>query len=156
LRWFLNSAQAAGDFSPLPGGEYPARIVTGLLDTARSGTLGFKLTFEVTDGEFAGRKFWHDIWLTAAAMPMSKRDLLKLGITDLAMLDRPLPSGIRVKAKLVVRKDDNGGEHNRVKSFEVTGIDGPDPFAPDGGPDAPAGDDSTADVPKGGDHVAPF
>ncbi|MGB1885124.1 MAG: hypothetical protein ACPHUF_14565, partial [Gammaproteobacteria bacterium] len=40
----------------------------------------FKLTFRVLEGEHEGRQFWHDVWLTAAALPMAKHDLAKLGI----------------------------------------------------------------------------
>jgi hypothetical protein len=50
----------------------------------------------------------------------------------LEQLELPLPPGIRCKAKLSLRKDDDGGEHNRVRSFDVLGIDKPedDDFAP--------------------------
>jgi hypothetical protein len=133
LKQAWDSAQAADDLRPLPPGEYVAHILSGELDTARTGTLGYKLTFTVVEGEHVGRRFWHDIWLTPAALPMAKRDLLKLGVNDLDQLERPLPQGIRVKAKLVLRRDDDGNEHNRVKTFDVVGIDKPEPdvFAPD-------------------------
>ena len=76
-----NSTEAADEFKPLPPGEYLARIVTGELFTAKTkGTPGYKLTFRVVDGEHAGRQFWHDVWLTPAALPMAKRDLAKLGV----------------------------------------------------------------------------
>ena len=63
---------------------------------------------------------------------MAKRDLGKLGVTSLDMLERPLPPGIRCTVKLALRRDDDGNEHNRVRSFEVVGIDEPerDAFAP--------------------------
>jgi hypothetical protein len=127
-----SETKAAQDLAPLPSGMYIARVIDGTATTAKTGTLGFKLTFRVLEGEFAGRLFWHDLWLTEAAMPMSKRDLLKLGVTSLDQLDNPLPQGIRCRVKLALRKDDNGNEHNRVRSFDVLGIDPPerDPFAP--------------------------
>ncbi|MGE5610358.1 MAG: DUF669 domain-containing protein [Bacillota bacterium] len=133
LRLAWEKTQAAGDPMPLPAGEYIVRIVRGELHTARTGTTGFKLTFEVLEGEFIGRRFWHDIWLTPAAIPMAKRDLGRLGITDLEQLDEPLPQGIRVKAKVVLRRDDDGTERNRVRTFEMLSIDPPekDAFAPD-------------------------
>ncbi len=124
--------QAATDFAPLPAGTYIARIVCGELSTAKSGTPGYKLAFRVLEGEYEGRQFWHDVWLTAAALPMAKRDLGKLGITSLEQLERPLPPGIRAKCKVALRKDDDGTEYNRVRSFEVLGIDpvDDDDFAP--------------------------
>src|SRR5262245_45142743 len=76
-----NTTQAAADFAPLPPGEYIARIVHGELSESRRGTPGYKLTFEVLEGEHLGRRFWHDLWLTAAALSMSKRDLAKIGVS---------------------------------------------------------------------------
>ncbi len=73
-------------------------------------------------------------------MAMTKRDLGKLGVTSIDQLEQPLPQGIRVKAKLALRRDDDGTEYNRVRSFEVLGIDEPekDPFAPKDEPMAEA------------------
>jgi hypothetical protein len=125
--------QAAEDFTPLPPGEYVARIVGGELFTAKTtGTAGYKLAFRVLEGDHQGRQFWHDVWLTPAALPMAKRDLAKLGVTALEQLERPLPPGIRCRVKVALRKDDDGTEYNRVKRLEVVGIDEPeqDAFAP--------------------------
>ncbi len=125
--------EAAEDFAPLPSGEYIARIIGGELFTSKTkGTAGYKLTFRVLEGDHQGRQFWHDTWLTPAALPMAKRDLGKLGLTSLGQLERPLPPGIRCAVKLVLRRDDDGTEYNRVRSFEVIGIDPPeiDAFAP--------------------------
>lgn len=133
LRRKWNDTEAAKDFTPLPGGEYLARIIGGELFTGRTnGTPGYKLAFKVLDGEHAGRQFWHDVWLTQAALPMTKRDLGKLGVADLEQLDRPLPPGIRCSVKLALRRDDDGSEYNRVRRFDVLGIDEPerDAFAP--------------------------
>lgn len=146
--------QAAEDFgSPLPAGEYFARVVGGELSTSRTkGTPAYKLAFRVLEGDHAGRQFWHDVWLTPAALPMAKRDLGKLGITALEQLERPLPSGIRCKVKLALRKDDDGAEFNRVRSFEVIGIDPPetDAFAPTDAP-GPEPTPQAADESAGGD-----
>ena len=76
--------EAAEDFAPLPSGEYVARIVGGELFTSKTkGTAGYKLAFRVLEGEHQGRRFWHDVCLTPAALPMAKRDLAKLGVTAL-------------------------------------------------------------------------
>jgi hypothetical protein len=74
---------AAAEFAPLPKGEYTFRILSGELFTAKRGTPGYKLTLEVTEGEFEGRRTWADYWLTPAALPMTKRDLAKIGVSDL-------------------------------------------------------------------------
>ena len=154
--------QAAEDFAPLPSGEYVARIVGGELFTSKTkGTAGYKLAFRVLEGDHQGRQFWHDVWLTPAALRMAKRDLAKLGVGALKQLERPLPPGIRARVKLALRRDDDGTEYNRVRRFEVVGIDPPeaDVFAPgdraEPPPDTPV-DTSfdpaklTADSPAGG------
>ena len=91
-----DETEAAVEFEPLPAGIYIARIIQGRLFSSRTGTPGFKLTFEVMEGEHIRRHVWHDVWLTDAALPLAKRDLAKLGITSMDQLKRPLPQGIRI------------------------------------------------------------
>ena len=133
LRNAWNTTQAAGDFGLLPPGEYVCHVSKGeLKNVGRKETEDFQIEFTIIDGEHKGRKVWLDCWLTEAALPHAKRLLGKLGITSLDQLERPLPPGIRCKVRVVIRKGDDGNEHNRVRSFEVVGIDTPkaDPFAP--------------------------
>jgi hypothetical protein len=118
----FDEAEAAGDMLPLPRGEYRCRVTDGELVTSKGGTPGYTLTFTVDDGERRGRKLWQTAWITPAAMPMTKRDLAKLGVTSLDMLDRPLPVGIVCDVKVVVRADDDGVERNRVVSFSVVEV----------------------------------
>ena len=148
-----NNTEAAGDFGPVPRGEYVCHVTKGELETSRSkGTPGYKVEFTILDGEFKGRKLWLDCWLTGPALPMSKRDLGKLGIVSTEQMERPLPRGIRCKVTVVLRKDDDGIERNRVRSFEVVGIDTPeaDPFTPKPEGDAaePDGKVDTSFVPE--------
>ncbi len=133
-RW--NDTTAAGDFEPLPAGEYVAKIIAGELESSRSkSTPGYRLTFVVIEGEHKGRRFWHDVWLTEAALPMAKRDLSKLGVTDPQQLEQPLPAVFVCRVKLIVRTDDDRTERNRVRSFEVIRVEPleADPFRPDTG-----------------------
>ena len=122
---------AAAEFAPLPKGEYTFRLVSGELFTSKRGTPGFKLTLEVTEGDFEGRRAWCDLWLTPAALPMTKRDLAKIGVTNLEQLEQPLPAGILIKGKLALRTDDDGNESNRLVRFECIGIEKGDAFEPD-------------------------
>ena len=139
LRQSWDETEAAQDFAPLPTGEYECYLHAAEFFESTKGTPGVKISFKVIDGEYKDRLCWHDCWLTASAMAMAKRDLLKLGVKSLEQLDRPLPCGIRCKLKIALRRDDDGTERNRVRSFEVVGIDKiePDPFAPSD--DAPEG-----------------
>jgi hypothetical protein len=115
-------AEAAGDLATLPRGTYRCRVTDGELVESKSGTPGYSLTFTVDAGEHRGRRLWHTAWLTPAALPMTKRDLAKLGVKSLDMLEKPLPAGIVVDAKVVVRADDDGTERNRVVSFDVVEV----------------------------------
>jgi hypothetical protein len=124
--------EAAAEFAPLPKGEYDAVIVQGELFESRNCKPGYKLTFEVSGGEYAGRRFWHDLFLTPAALPYTKRDLTKLGITGPGQLEQPLPARFRCRVKLALRKNDDGTEYNRVVCFEVVGVEEVERFAPPG------------------------
>lgn len=137
IRRIWDTTSPADDFGPLPSGEYVARIVKGELETSRThGTPGYKIEFQVVEGEYAGRRIWHDLWLTPAAMPMAKRDLGKLRITSLEQLEQPVPQRIVCAVKLALRTEDDGTRHNKVRSFEVLRIETPaaEPFAPDDRP----------------------
>ena len=137
------TTKAAEDFGPLPGGDYVAHVISGELFTSRqNATPGYKIAFKIIEGEHTGRQFWHDVWLTPAALPMTKRDLGKLGIASIEQLEQPVPQGIRCKVKLTARKEDDGTVYNRVRSFDVIGIDTPeaDAFAPEDTPADPQAD----------------
>ncbi len=121
---------AAAEFAPLPKGEYTFRILSGELFTSKRGTPGYKLTLEVTEGDFEGRRAWVDFWLTPAALPMTKRDLAKIGVTTLDQLEQPLPAGILIRGKMALRIDDDGNESNRLIRFECVGIEPGDAFEP--------------------------
>ena len=122
---------AAEERGPLPPGEFTFRILSGELFNAKlHSTPGYKLTLEVTEGEFEGRRTWVDLWLTPAALPMTKRDLGKIGVTDLEQLEKPLPQGILIRGKLAMRRDNDGNERNRLLHFECIGIEPGDVFEP--------------------------
>jgi hypothetical protein len=151
-----STVKAADDLKPIPSGEYRCRIVNGELFNSRSGTPGYKLTLEVLDGEHAGRRVWHDVWLSEAALAMAKRDLAKLGIERPEQLERPLPEGIIVAAKVALRRNDDGAEFNRVVRFDVVDVEPPtpEPFAPtdDEPADAVTADADGFDWQKGEQH----
>ena len=150
-----NATEAAADFGPLPTGVYDCHVIAGEAFASRNGTPGYKLTFKALEGESAGRIVWHDLWLTPAALPMTKRDLAKLGVVELEQLDRPLPPGIRCRVKVTLRNGDDGTPFNAVRSFDVIGIDAPqaDPFAPQ--PSEPAPGDAAELTGEGDTSFAP-
>jgi hypothetical protein len=127
-RW--NNTTAAGDFGPLPPGEYRCHVLASELTKSKQETPGYKITFQVAEGDYRGRRLWHDLWLSDAALPLAKRDLLKLGIVRPQQLEEPLPMGLLARVRVNLRTDDDGNQYNRVKHFEVVGTEPPDPFAP--------------------------
>jgi hypothetical protein len=131
IRDAWDNTTAADEFSPLPPGEYTFSILAGELFQAKTGTFGYKLTLEVTEGEHEGRRVWHNLWLTPAALPMTKRDLAKIGITTLEQLEQPLPAGILIRGKLAINHDDDGIDTNRLRRFEYVGVERGDAFAPE-------------------------
>lgn len=133
-----NKTAAADEFGPLPPGTYECRLEKGELRQTRTGKPEYVLTFKVLEGEYKYGLVWHSLYLTEAALPMAKRDLGKLGVTTPEQLEQPIPSGIRCKVRVVLHRGDDGTERNRVRSFEVLGVDPPevDPFAPE--PTGPA------------------
>jgi hypothetical protein len=163
FRNLWNNTEAADGFGPLPPGEYVAVIVAGELAASRTNsTPGYKLTFRVAEGQNAGRQFWHDCWLTPAALPQTKRDLALLGIASPDELEKPLPR-FRCRCWLALRRDDDGNERNRLKRFEVIGTDKPDddPFAPGTVAKPPSEPDPTlppaaANLTTEGGDVVPF
>lgn len=165
LRDQWNTTEAAADFAPLPAGTYECHVHSVELFNAKTGTPGAKIRFDVCEGAHAGRALFHDCWLTAAALPQTKRDLLKLGIDTLDKLEAAsLPAGrIRCKVRVTLRRDDDGTQRNRVVRFDVIGIDEPqrDPFAPDeykGTQNNPSGAAPAAPTPEGdaGDAIFNF
>ena len=147
--------EAAKDLEPLPKGEYLFRILSGELFNAKSGTPGYKLTLEVAEGEYEGRRCWHDVWFTPAALAMAKRDLAKIGVTDPEQLEQPLPAGILIRAKVAPRKNDDGTEYNRINRFEPAGIEPGDAFEPPPDEDAPKPAPKLAPKPGSGDAIEP-
>ncbi len=132
-RYFASwkDVKAAAEFAPLPKGEYLTHLADVQAHRAKTGTAGYKLTFEVAEGEHAGRKLFYDIWLTEKTLEQAKRDFTKIGITDPeTQLDGPIPQGLLAKLTVVVHRGDDGIERNQVKRFVVVGIEPPDAFAP--------------------------
>jgi hypothetical protein len=130
-----NNTKPAEDLKPIPKGLYRCRIIKGEPFRAKSGTLGYKLTLEVIEREYTGRRLWHDVWLTEDGAKYALRDLGKLGVERREQLDAPLPDGIIVVANVVLRRGDDGTEHNELKHtnpFDVVSIEppSPEPFAP--------------------------
>lgn len=130
------NTKAAPGFGPIPLGEYLCRCLKGELFTSSvKGTLGYKLTLEVVEGEYARRRVWHDVWLAGDAMARAKYDLAQLGVTDLGQLERPLPPGILVRARVRLCNKEGRPPYNEVTRLTAAGVEPGDAFEPGCGPD---------------------
>ena len=132
----------------MPKGKYKAKLSSCEPITAKTGTPGVKLTLVVVEPvEHAGRKLWYDLWLTELAMPSTKRDLAKIGITYFEHLDLPVPDGIFVAVQVALRNDDDGTERNKITRFDVDRKEQPppNPFPP-----VPDADSSDQKIPSPG------
>jgi hypothetical protein len=118
-----DSTDAAGEFEPLPSGRYRALIADGKLAESRANkTPSYKLTFEILEpAAFAGRKVFHDLWLTPKALPTTKRDLAKLRIVTPQHLRQAPPTVVIADIKVALRTGDDGTQFNRITAFQVIG-----------------------------------
>jgi hypothetical protein len=119
---WASTKPAADTDKPIPTGEYVCDLTDGTAFETKNLTPGYKITLKVKEGEYAGRLVWQDFYLSAAALPYTMRAFAKIGITDLEQLDDGLPKGLVVKAKIIVKKRDDGSEHNEVRSWELVAV----------------------------------
>lgn len=118
----FDEVEAAPDFAPVPAGTYEVDFVSGQLCVSQRGVTGYTCVFEISTGEYRGRKIWHTAWLSEASLPYAKRDLKKLGIFNLEQCEKPVPPGIFCTIKVVVRAEDDGTQRNRVTHIEAGGV----------------------------------
>src|SRR5262249_15836212 len=120
LEKLWGETEAAASFAPIPKGTYVCRVRSGEPFASKRGTRGYKIALEIFEGDQQGKRLWHDLWLTGDAMQWTKRDLAEVGIKELKQLDRPIPPGILVKVGVVLHKNDDGEEFNKVRSFKFS------------------------------------
>jgi hypothetical protein len=128
-----DSTDAAAEFEPLPPGRYRCLVVGGSLAESKTNkTPSYRVTFEVIEpADYAGRKVWDDLWLTAKALAASKRDLAKLRIHRPDQLQQAPPTGLLAEVKVSLRSEDDGTQYNRVVGFKIIGEAPHDVLAPD-------------------------
>ena len=151
----FRASEEASEFVLLPADEYIANAIRGAFDTTKNGVPEFKVEFEISEGFFVGQRLWLHLYLSEKALPISKRDLKKFGITDLAQVRDGWPGTWRCRVKVSVQTSDSGNESNRTQLLEVLSrLDpGPEPFAPTNG--HPASVPATAPKPSAAEPVLP-
>jgi hypothetical protein len=118
----FDDAPPAPEFSPLPAGVYTARVVRGEYCTTRAGADAYRLRFEVTEGEHAGKTVVRTWTFGPKAVGYTKRDLAPFGLTTTARLLDPFPEPGReylVRLVVALQRGDDGTERNDVKRIDV-------------------------------------
>lgn len=114
----FDSAETAAELEPIPAGRYVARLTEGDFITSGRGTKGYQLAFEMLEGEHEGRKAWATYWLSPRALPYSKKELARVGITRYEQMSTP-PVGKQFKVRIALREGQDGRLHNEVKDVET-------------------------------------
>lgn len=79
--------EASDEFQQVPKGNYLGVIYDSEFTESSNGNPMFKLTLQITDGEYTGRNVWDNIVITDKTIGMVKRKLQQLGCADDAMDD---------------------------------------------------------------------
>lgn len=112
------------EFAPLPAGKYLAVITESESKATQKGGELLALTFEVTEGEYKGRKLWARLNLVNAsdeAVKIARSELS--AICHAVGVMKPNDScelhNIPLVLKVIVEKrKDTGDMTNRIKSYE--------------------------------------
>jgi hypothetical protein len=116
----------------VPAGDYKAIVTDTEPFTAKTGTPALFVHFTIIEGRYAQRSVTKKLWLTTKAMPRTKRDLQKLGITAWEQAYYPPPWGIlckvTVKNECWHNERRNTDQWNAiVEDFNVVGLWDPEP-----------------------------
>ena len=102
-------------FEPIPDGQYPARIVDCAIDKTKKGDDMLVFTFEVTEGDFAGRKLWDRAVLTENALWKVKQYAELIGLESGDEIDTQDFIGIECLVE-VATEEYNGEPRNQIKN----------------------------------------
>jgi len=120
-----NEVDPAEVFNPIPTGEYPAAIVESEMKPVKSGNGNYmKLTFQIIEGEFKGRKLWDQLCLqhtNAVTVEIAQRKLSAICHAVGVMKPRDsvelhnLPLMVKVACK---KREDTGEIGNEIKGYK--------------------------------------
>ena len=134
LNFNANEVEPSKAFDPIPAGKYVAVITDSEMKETRAGTGRYlQLEFEVTDGEFAGRKVWARQNIenrNSEAVRMARADLSAIcrAVNVLTPSDSADLHNLPLVIKVHVRKDKNTGEiSNEIRGYESKAAFKPEP-----------------------------
>lgn len=118
-----NEVEPTTTFEPIPSGKYTAVITESEMRATQSGNGEYlKLTFEITEGEFKGRKVWENLNLNNPSA-----DAVRIARANLSAICRavnvPTPNDSCELHNLpltikVAQESSNGFTQNRIKGYE--------------------------------------
>jgi hypothetical protein len=100
---------------PIAPGKYPARLIGGELEKARSGNTCFCLRWEISEGEYAERRLLSRHWLTPKAVSRTKAELSAIGIDARHLRGAAALPEARAVLSVVTRSDEASDLFNEVK-----------------------------------------
>lgn len=125
LNFNANEVEPSKAFDPIPAGKYIAVITDSEMKETRAGTGRYlQLEFEITDGEYAGRKLWSRLNIenqNAEAVRMARADLSAIcrAVNVLTPNDSIDLHNLPLVIKVHCRKDKNTGEiTNDIRGYE--------------------------------------
>ena len=124
-------------FENLPKGMYPVVVEKCEFQISKSSQKPmWNVMFSVTDGAYANRKLFTYMSFSEKALPMTKGNIIALGLTELlegafdpkAVADEGTIIGKTALAKVAIEKDNNDEDRNVVKTLKAAS-DSDDAFA---------------------------
>ena len=134
INFNANDVEPSKAFDPIPAGKYIAVITDSEMKETRAGTGRYlQLEFEITDGEYAGRKLWSRLNIenqNAEAVRMARADLSAIcrAVNVLTPNDSADLHNLPLVIKVHCRKDKNTGEiTNDIRGYESKANYRPEP-----------------------------
>ena len=134
INFNANEVEPSKAFDPIPAGKYIAVITDSEMKETRAGTGRYlQLEFEITDGEYAGRKLWSRLNIenqNAEAVRMARADLSAIcrAVNVLTPSDSIDLHNLPLVIKVHCRKDKNTGEiTNDIRGYESKANYKPEP-----------------------------
>jgi len=134
LNFNANEVEPSKAFDPIPAGKYIAVITDSEMKETRAGTGRYlQLEFEITDGEYAGRKLWSRLNIenqNAEAVRLARADLSAIcrAVNVLTPSDSIDLHNLPLVIKVHCRKDKNTGEiTNDIRGYESKANYKPEP-----------------------------
>lgn len=97
----FNLEDVKDNFQPLPADDYAAKIVSQELKTSSNGNPMIAIVWEITDGEFTGRKMFDNMVLIESMGWKIKQYAELLGMTSGSSLDPALLEGVEAILKII-------------------------------------------------------